>query len=152
MPRDIQYLTVQDHLWINFQVTKHKHFMDFAKLEEGVYYQYGYGASTNLLPQAARYVVGFSKNRPFSEGNEATAFVGLVAFLRLNAFEWQLRDKDGVEFFDRLLANPASAEEEIKRVTRWHLDDHHNSVSEAATWAMETYPKTVEALLKRVAV
>ena len=52
----LQYLTVQDILWINLQVTKKVQHFNYARLEEATFYQYAYGDSNTLLPQAARFV------------------------------------------------------------------------------------------------
>ena len=42
----LHYLTIQDILWINLQVTKKVQHFNYARLEEGTFYQYGYGRST----------------------------------------------------------------------------------------------------------
>ena len=80
----LHYLTVQDILWINLQVTKKVQHFNYAKLEEAVFYQYAYGDSSSLLPQAERFLSGFMKLHPFESGNEGTAFLGYLAFLKMN--------------------------------------------------------------------
>lgn len=80
----LQTLTVQDILWLHLQVTNKVQPYDYAKLEEASFYQYAYGDSTGLLPQASRFLTGFIRMAPFPEANEATAFLAAAAFLRLN--------------------------------------------------------------------
>lgn len=77
-------LTIQDVLWLNLQVSNKVQPYDYAKLEEAVFYQFAYGDSTGLLPQAARFITGFMRMAPFESDNDATAFLACVAFLRLN--------------------------------------------------------------------
>ena len=151
MARDITYLTVQDHLWINLQVTKQKYDFNFATLEEAVYYQYGYGKSTDVLAQAARYVGGFAKKSPFQAGNEATGFVGLLTFLQVNGYDVTLTDAKGAAFLDELAADPKGIEAALSKITHVsHHDhhDHHASVAVVAAGVIETYPKTLAKLSK----
>src|SRR5579862_1825312 len=82
----LDYLTVQDILWINLQITKKVKHFNFARLEEAVFYQYAYGESNTLFPQAARFVTGFVRMQPFEDGNDATAFVASLAFLKINGY------------------------------------------------------------------
>lgn len=56
------------------------------QLEEGTYYQYGYGKSENVLEQAGNFIQGFIRLRPFEKGNRATAFVAVLAFLEINGY------------------------------------------------------------------
>ncbi|HJP82353.1 MAG TPA: hypothetical protein VJ835_02515 [Fimbriimonadaceae bacterium] len=83
----LKYLTVQDVHWVNLHVTGSPQDFNYADLEEVTFYQYGYGGSTDLLAQAARFVSGFLKKRPFESGNEGTAFISVLAFLRANGYE-----------------------------------------------------------------
>ena len=64
------YLTVQDLLWINLQVTGTVNKFDYARLEDGAFYQYGYGKSKDLLAQAARFYPGLKHKAAFTAGNE----------------------------------------------------------------------------------
>ena len=82
----LHYLTIQDILWINRKVTNKVNDFDYSRLEEATFYQYAYGESNSLLPQAERFVTGFLRMAPFNEGNERTALVACAAFLRLNGF------------------------------------------------------------------
>ena len=83
---EVQYLTVQDILWINLQVTGEVNTYEFMKLEEGTNYQYGYGGSHDVPAQAKSLLTGLIKNEPFSAGNDETAQVAYRAFLGLNGF------------------------------------------------------------------
>ena len=80
----LHYLTIQDVLWVHLQVTNKVEPYDYARLEEAVFYQYAYGDSTGLLPQASRFLSGFIRMHPFEAANDATAFISCAAFLRLN--------------------------------------------------------------------
>jgi prophage maintenance system killer protein len=86
----LHYLTVQDMLWINHRVTGKVNAFDYDRLEQGTFLQYGYGKSLDLAKQAAAFLNGFAKKQPFEEGNEATGFVGFVAFLRSNGKDVRL--------------------------------------------------------------
>ena len=80
----LHYLTVQDMLWINHRVTGKVSPFRYDTLEEATYYQYGYGPSLDLASQAQTLLSGLPAKHPFPEGNEATALVGALAFLRAN--------------------------------------------------------------------
>jgi len=115
----LHYLTVQDVLWINLQVTKKVHRFDYARLEEAAFYQYAYGESNTLLKQAARFVGGFMKMQPFEAGNEGTTLVACLAFLEINGYAvtanpdqlstWSARAAKGCE--ESMIAEIAVADE-----------------------------------------
>ena len=90
----LNYLTIQDMLWINHRVTGKVNAFRHDALEEATFFQYGYGKSVDLEKQAASFLLKFSKKTPFDEGNEATAFVGFVSLLRANGKDLQISDKD----------------------------------------------------------
>ena len=94
----LNYLTVQDMLWINHRVTGKVNAFRYDALEEATFLQYGYGKSLDLEKQAARFLTELPKRRPFDEGNEATAFVGFVSFLRANGKNLQISDRDAREW------------------------------------------------------
>lgn len=99
----VRYLTVQDLIWINLQVTGNVYTFDYAMLEEAACFQYGYGSSTSLESQAARLFWAFANKRPFTRGNEATGFVGMHALLRINGLHMPLTDKASAELFKSLV-------------------------------------------------
>ena len=92
------YLTIQDILWINQEITRKAEKFDFARLEEAVFYQYALGDNKGLAAQATRLLSGFLRMKPFDEGNEATALVACAAFVRLNGRALKLSPGDASAF------------------------------------------------------
>ena len=90
----VHYLTVQDMLWINQEVTNEVNSFKHLQLEEGTYYQYGYGKSEEVLEQAGNFIQGFIRLRPFDKGNRATALVAVLAFLEINGYKINLEPND----------------------------------------------------------
>ncbi|HZH98343.1 MAG TPA: hypothetical protein VEX38_05180 [Fimbriimonadaceae bacterium] len=123
----LHYLTVQDLLWINLQVTKRTNKFDFAKLEEASYYQYGYGRSLDILKQAGRFLAGFSKKRPFESGNVETAFVACLSFLLMNGYTLRLPPAEALSWMSRVTSGAINAEEAIPSLAEEH-HDHHTAV------------------------
>lgn len=142
-----QYLTVQDILWINSEATKTSNPFDYVTLEQASFYQYGYGASTNILKQAAAFLVGFMKNAPFSQGNEATAFLGFVSFLSLNGYEINLPDREAADWVRRVKTSEVKAEEAVAKLATLGAGAHENDPLGCMELAFATYPLTIEALL-----
>lgn len=87
---ELQYLTVQDMLWINLQVTRKVNQFEFMPLEQGTFFQYAYGSAKGIKEQAKRFYKGFLKNAPFEDGNELTAKVAFLSFLRMNGHVFTL--------------------------------------------------------------
>jgi prophage maintenance system killer protein len=146
--KSLQYLTVQDILWINLQVTKKVQRYNYAKLEEAAFYQYAYGESKDLVNQTARFIPGFLKMRPFEVANEVTAFVASNSFLLLNGRE--LKVKDGIEA-ENWFAKASDKKEVHTAIcdgTEIDPHDHHLDVRGAVDKVLKTYPKTIEALRK----
>jgi prophage maintenance system killer protein len=148
----LNYLTVQDVLWINLQITEKVNDFNFATLEEATFYQYGYGESRNLVSQAARFLVGFAKKSPISEGSEATGFIALVAFLAMNGREVQVPDDKAHHWYAEAKMSVEAAQAAILKDTN-EVDaghgDHHSeppAVKDAILAALRAYPKTVAAL------
>lgn len=141
----LHYLTVQDMLWINLQVEGKVNRYRYAQLEEATYYQYAYGQSTNLVPQAARFLSGFVKQSPFDSGNEATAFVGVLGFLEINGRKPNLSDADALAWFREALKNPESAIQGLS-----FEEDHHHAlvpnVKAILAGIIARYPNTLAAL------
>ncbi len=145
----MHYLTVQDILWVNLQLTKRVNPFNYALLEDGVFYQYGYGESDDLRSQAARFLTGFSKVRPFETGNEATAFVGCFALLRMNGFAENLGDSDAVRWLSGIGASQAKAFEALNLIVADDPDYHPSlspDVRTAVRGVMSDYPATLAAL------
>lgn len=82
----LNYLTVQDVIWLNTQITGTPQAFDYARLEDGVFYQYGYGNSQDVPAQATRFVTGLAKKQAFAAGNAATALAAALAFMAVNGY------------------------------------------------------------------
>jgi prophage maintenance system killer protein len=152
MASTLHYLTVQDVLWINFEVTRKRNAFSFATLEEATYYQYAYGESDSLLPQAARFVSGFLKLHPFEAGNPVTAFVALIAFLRTNGQCLELDDASALPWFERISPNRSTALEGLRHVA--HAESEHGHTGSPDTrgiiqTAISGFPLTIAALAER---
>ncbi|CUU03017.1 hypothetical protein GBSOP10_102424 [Armatimonadetes bacterium GBS] len=85
-----RYLTLQDLIWINTEVTKRPQPYSYERLEEATYYQYSYRQSRDVVLQAARFLWGYLKYRPFAQGNYATALIATLALLQINGYEAHL--------------------------------------------------------------
>jgi prophage maintenance system killer protein len=148
----LHYLTLQDVLWINLQVTKKVQHFSYARLEEGVFYQYGYGKSTGLLQQAARFLSGFSKLRPFAAGNDATAFVGALAFLKINGKVLNLADEKALDWVTRLAREGASPDNAMAERLADDPEYHPTitpDVPQAISAVVAAYPHTISSLVEQ---
>lgn len=134
-------LTVPDMLWINLQVTGSPQAYDFAKLEEGTFYQYKNGQNNDLPAQAARFLKGFRALAPFAAGNEPTAFVACLAFLEMNHKALGLAGEDAHTWAEGAWSGSSETAQEIERL----LHDHDNHPSEADTGPR----KIIEGILNR---
>ncbi len=112
----IHYLTVQDIIWINTEVTKETNEFKYAQLEEAAFYQYGYGKSENVLAQAAHFLQGFLKLRPFASGNRATAFISALTFLKINSYEINLNPDIADEWVIQIALKTKNAEDAITEI------------------------------------
>lgn len=92
----MHYLTVQDALWINLQVTHKVNDFTWPPLEEAVNYQYSPKVSLDVHHQAARLLYGFGRLQPMTRGNRETGVVAFLAFLAINGQAWTL-DPDQTE-------------------------------------------------------
>lgn len=145
----LKYLTVQDILWINLQVTKKVQHFNYAKLEEATYYQYGYGSSRDLPRQAGRFLSGFMKLRPLDAGNEATAFVGFVAFLLMNGMALNLEDASAAQWLSSVRTGAVRPEEQLEGMVTHHETAHDpiiSDVRDSVNEALRLYPNTIAAL------
>ncbi|MCH8273871.1 MAG: hypothetical protein IH851_03695 [Armatimonadetes bacterium] len=112
----IHYLTVQDILWINGQVTDKVNPFKYAQLEEGTFFQYGYGKSEDVLGQAGNFLQGFIRLRPFSEGNRATALVSALTFLVINGYDVTLEPEKAAEWAMDVATKQRTGAEAIKEI------------------------------------
>jgi len=141
----LNYLTVQDILWINLQVTKKVQHFNYARLEEATYYEYAYGESNTLLPQAARFLSGFLKMHPFEAGNEATAFAAFVTLLRINNHDVCLTDDQARSWFDGVLHRRSKSSDAVTSVAI-EAEGHHEGkpdIRAAIRSVLEDFPCTI---------
>ncbi len=145
MTGPLQTLTVQDFLWLNQQIVRGHQRWNFLRLEEAVNYQYAYGASRDVIAQAARLAKGWRKMRPFQTGNDATGFAGLAAFLAINDWELGVVDAEAAGWYRSL----QGAEAIRDRCAEAHLHLQHRvpPIQEAMTEVLFRYPAALAALL-----
>lgn len=151
----MHYLTVQDILWINLQVTKKTQSFNYAKLEEATFYQYGYGQSASLLSQSGRLLSGFVSKKPFTSGNEATAFIATLAFLKLNGMNVNLSDDVAPMWLDRSSKDSTVATEAISDIMAAdpnYVEEHEPSVRDTVLSIVDAYPKTIARIARGMAM
>lgn len=149
MASHLNYLTVQDILWINLQVTEKVQPYNFAKLEEATYYQYSYGASSGVVPQAARFLLGFPRMRPFDAGNDATTFVACLGFLRVNGYAASLSDGEAPDWYGAVRTKKREAKAALEAVVKsseGHTDDP--DVRKVIKDLLAEYPGTLASFAK----
>jgi prophage maintenance system killer protein len=140
----LRYLTVQDVLWIDALLYGASRQFRALDLEEATSYQFGYGTSTDLTGQAARFLKGFLEKSPFEGDNEATAFVAFCAFLRLNEKLLKLKDADAPQWLENVqLLEPASLEKSLAGVE----GSHGEGVEEAVREVMARFPDAIAKLV-----
>lgn len=137
----LRYLTVQDMLWINLQVTKKVNSFDFEKLEEAVFYQFGYGPSMDVIPQAERFAKGFADRSPFPSGNLATAFVGFASFLYLNGQSLEVEDGAAASWFAEIVTGNGNLRNKVR-----DMAIVYEGVEGAASAVLTGYPATIKDL------
>lgn len=140
----LHYLTVQDVLWINLQVTKKVNHFNYVKLEEATFYQYALGGSKDLGAQAARFLPGFLKLKPFDAGNEATALIALAAFVEINGKKLDLSD----EAADAWVRQGLSADAVKSKIVDGDSDQHDGQPDIRATilGLVQRYRCTISSL------
>ncbi len=99
----VRYLTTQDLLWINLQVTRKVLEFQWTELEEAANAQYALGPSGDVVAQAERFLKAMVRKAPFQYGNEATALIGVAAFLRINDLQLNVADADAQDWLGRVL-------------------------------------------------
>jgi len=146
MTQGIHYLTVQDVLFAHFRIVGQPAEFHFDRLEEATFYQYGYGTSTDLHGQAARFATGFRKLRPFTTANRAVGFVALVAFLELNGQHPGLNDDGAYDWF--AAASDSASKEAMEGSLKASAAHHGASAQAAILGAIAEYPGTIERLVE----
>ena len=145
----MHYLTVQDMLWLNLQLTGSEQEFDFAELEEATFLQYAYHGSKDLTKQAARFLTGFKKKEPFTTGNDACAFIGAVAFLEANGQSFELVDEKGNEWLEGVWSDPSVAQDAIKaKLSEGHVHTKHGvpNFHEICEEVIDRYSATLSSL------
>ncbi|MEZ5164117.1 MAG: hypothetical protein R2688_10320 [Fimbriimonadaceae bacterium] len=146
----LSYLTVPDLLNINLRATKTSKDFHFARLEEAVFYQYGHGLSSDAVKQAGNFITGFVKMMPFTEGNEATAFVGMLAFLTMNGHDLHISDDEAADWVRSVWADPENVGPKMEVKLNSHEVHHHHGVPDTRgiiSEIFEKYPKTISELV-----
>lgn len=141
----LQYLTVQDVLWIHLRITGEKAPFDYAQLEQAAFYQYGLGRSTDVLGQASRLLVGFPKSGAFPAGNKGAAFLFFAAFVRLNGYDLVIGDSAMPDWLSGVWQSPAKAGQEVQSAVA-KSDGHENSLHDIVDDLLERYPGTIAVL------
>ena len=111
------------------QVTGTPQDFRYADLEEATFYQYAYGDSKSLIPQAARFLSGFLKKKPFDSGNEATAFAACLAFLKVNGYNF--KGDSAAKWFGEVRSGAHEAQAAIEKDFYEAPRDHHVEIREA---------------------
>jgi prophage maintenance system killer protein len=143
----IHYLTVQDVLWINQEVTKRVNDFKFAQLEEATYAQYAYGKSKGVLTQAAQFLATFLKLKPFTSGNRATAFVAALTFLKMNGYELALPPEKAQQWVDDVLEKRKEPIQAIQEIAMAGAPVHLKPVVRTIVHDLiEEYEEAVQAL------
>lgn len=147
----LNYMTVPDMMWVNLEIMKSPQPWNYATLEEAVFLQYRYGASADLVGQAAQFLAEFPGKRAFKSGNEATAFVGFVAFLVINGKDLHLDDAAAADWARGVWENGTvdGARAKIEVLLEEHeLHTHHGTPDVRGTLraVLARYPETVKIL------
>lgn len=142
----LQYLTVQDILWINHKLAGKVLGFRYATLEEATFYQYSYGESTDVPAQAVRFLRGFLRLRPFDALNEPTGLVGAIAFAKVNGRTVNLEDVDDPISCDWIRSEP----ERFAELVQESHEDLHGHIGPNVRATIESvlrdYSKTIGAL------
>ncbi len=140
MVATLEYLTVQDIIWLNTQICGGPQPFRYDALEEASFLQYGYGSSSDLLLQASKLGKRFAGHKAFDRANEATAFAALAAFLLLNGRALTAADADAASWF----RNTALDSETLTAATTHH--DRHGSHQQMLAEVLLAYPQTISQL------
>lgn len=145
----VRYLTTQDLLWINLQVTRKVLEFQWTELEEAANAQYALGTSGNVVAQAERLLKAMVRKSPFQYGNEATALIGAAAFLRINDLQLNLADSDAQAWLGGVLSG---AETFAGRVTAdFHDEIEHvdeRAVQEVIVHTLHRFPASAAEMGK----
>lgn len=148
--RELNYLTVQDCMWIHRQLIGEEQPWLYDRLEQATFYQYAYGQVVGIVPQSARLLAGFAMNSPFPSGNEVCSFISFAAFVEANGFRLSLSDEEAFDWVKSVFSSPAEATnmvegklEEVAMHSRYGVPD----MQEIVMHLIKRYPQTCAALI-----
>lgn len=144
-----RYLTLQDLIWINSEITKSPQPYSYDRLEEATYYQYSYRQSRDVLLQVARFLWGYLKYRPFAQGNLATALIATLAFLHINGYETRLPVEEAAAWLEQIVARRKHPLEAIRQIAVLALPGTQPApLRELAHHLIEHYEPALDTLAK----
>ncbi|MCX7924444.1 MAG: hypothetical protein N2554_01385, partial [Fimbriimonadales bacterium] len=142
-----RYLTLQDLIWINSEITKSPQPYSYDRLEEATYYQYSYRQSRDVPLQAARFLWGYLKYRPFAQGNLATALIATLAFLHINGYEVRLPKEHAAEWIEQIALRRKHPLDAIRQIAAPALPGKQpEPLRELAHHLIEHYEDALHAL------
>ncbi|GBC95239.1 hypothetical protein HRbin16_01026 [bacterium HR16] len=145
----MRYLTVHDVIWINTAVTGSPQRYQFDRLENAVYSQYSYGDSRNVLTQAARMFRRLLLDKPFEQGNEWTALVAAMTFLRLNGYTLRIDAEEAQTVLSQLADGRMSVREFVLQRAQ-PLEEAGGSLREVVTQVCQSLHLPIRTALAGV--
>jgi len=145
-----RYLTLQDLIWLNSEITKSPQPYSYDRLEEATYYQYSYRQSRDVPLQAARFLWGYLKYCPFARGNLATALIATLAFLHINGYEPRLPVERAAEWIEQVATRRKHPLDAIRQIAAPALQGTQpEPLRELAHHLIEHYEPALHALGER---
>jgi len=142
-----RYLTLQDLIWLNSEITKSPQPYSYDRLEEATYYQYSYRQSRDVPLQAARFLWGYLKYRPFARGNLATALIATLVFLHINGYETRLPVEHAAEWMTQVATRRKHPLDAIRQIAAPALQaPQPEPLRELAHHLIEHYEPALHAL------
>jgi prophage maintenance system killer protein len=113
---ELHYLTVQDVIWINSEITGSVQSFRYDALEECTYYQYSYRQSRDLQRQAARFLMGFLKYAPFEKGSAETALIAVLTFLEINGYHAHLPASEAKNWLEQVMSRKKHPLDAVRQI------------------------------------
>lgn len=101
----MEYLTTHDLVWINNSITGGASPYNYVTLESAMAGQYSYGQSQDVPAQAANLLSRLLFNRPFQTGNQRTALVATLAFLKANGYQTRVSDEQAAQIIQDVMTH-----------------------------------------------
>jgi death on curing protein len=114
----LEYLTLQDIIWINLEVTGEANEFSAERLEEAVFHQYAYRRGADLFFRAGDFLEALLRLRPFDDGNRRTAFLSTVAFLAVNGYALEVTDQQAYSWLKSIIDRQVSGHVAISKAAR----------------------------------